>query len=197
MKMKSKHFPTEELLNLIENKLESVHQATIESHLAECSKCSKKLAELAGITGLMLKDRSFDAPEDSIKWAKNLFRTRVPKTKTSAIKKIFALLQMDISQGQVFAERSTSSSVRQMLYRADKNTLDIRVMKDDKKNTIAGQILGDDFRGCETQLRQKGKSFVATINDMNEFKFSGIESGKYRMVIRKEKIELVLDELEF
>lgn len=195
--MRSKHFPTEELLNLIENKLESVHQAVIESHLAECQKCGKQLAQLTDITGLMKKDRSYEAPQDSIKWAKNIFLTRTPKIRSSVVKKIFGILQMNLSQTQAFAERSSALPVRQMLYRADENTLDIRVIKGDKNNTIAGQILGDDFSGCETQLRQKGKSVMATINDMNEFRFSRVESGKYKMVIRKEKIELILDDLEF
>lgn len=197
MKTRFKHFPAEDLLDFMERKLEPGLQVEIENHLTDCLRCQEESKELIGLTGLMTRDRSFDAPKDSVKWIKNLFPARMPKAKPSAIKKILGILQMDLSQGQAFAERSSASSTRQMLYKADKNTLDIRVIKGDNKNTIAGQILGDDFSGCETQLRQKGKSFFATINDMNEFKFSDIESGKYRMTIKKKGIELILKDLEF
>ncbi|HSI88970.1 MAG TPA: hypothetical protein VK918_07925, partial [Pyrinomonadaceae bacterium] len=75
----------------------------------------KKIAEL------MERDGSVDAPQDSIKWAKNIFRSRMPSTAPSALRRIVALLHVDLLPGrQAFGERSAGATkARQMLFQAE------------------------------------------------------------------------------
>lgn len=194
----TKHFPIERLLDFVEGKLSGKDAASIDKHLETCSKCQKEAGSLADITKAMLSDRAEDAPGDSIQWAKNLFKTRQPIAKPSLTQRIFAILKVDLAADKpAFAERSGAAGVRQMLYESDSNTIDLRVSKRGGYSELAGQILGDDFSGCEAFLKRQGKFFTSTINELNEFKFSGLESGSYEMNIKKDKVELILQNLEF
>src|SRR5829696_5998646 len=85
------------------------------------------------IIHLMQRDESADAPADSIKWAKNIFRTRQAEPKKSLVQKIIAVLQMDLSGAQAaFGERSaTLSQTRQMLFQGGDNAIDLRISEDE------------------------------------------------------------------
>ena len=54
----------------------------------------KKIEE---IVRLMQRDDSMDAPQESVKWAKNLFRGRIAESGTSFVRRVIAVLQMDLS----------------------------------------------------------------------------------------------------
>ena len=142
------------------------------------------------IVYLMQKDNSFDAPKDAVNWSKNIFRSRAIEPKKSLLQKVFAVLQMDLSNAQpVFGERSASASkVRQMLFQADEISIDIRIANGEVK----GQILGEGFANCEINLGE----FAAKSNDLSEFKFENILTGKYSLTIKKDEKEIVIEGLE-
>ena len=51
---------------------------------------------ISEIIYLMQTDKSIDAPQDAIKWSKNIFRARAAEPKKSFVQKILAVLQMDL-----------------------------------------------------------------------------------------------------
>jgi hypothetical protein len=146
------------------------------------------------ILELMQSDDSVDAPADSVRWASNLFRTRAAQPNPSLIKRLVAVLQMEIAPNNpAFGERSaTAASVRQVLYRADDNAVDLRIEKVKKGFTIRGQVLGEGFASAKAMLSSDVKTFEATSSESSEFRFDNVPAGNYQLTIHGAKIEIEL-----
>ncbi len=146
----------------------------------------------------MRRDDSVDAPSDSVRWASNLFRTRAVEPKTSFVKKLAAVLQMEIAPNKpAFGERSASTSaVRQMLYRAGDNAVDIRIEKAKKGFSIRGQILGDGFANATIRLADDARRFDGTASDMSEFQFNNVPAGAYELTIHGSGVEITLKAID-
>ncbi len=150
------------------------------------------------IVNLMQTDKSADAPADSIEWSKNLFRARAAAPKTSFIRRVLAVLQMDLSPNKaVFGERSASApEVRQMLFGAGDNSIDLRITKANTGFTITGQILGTGFAGAEIKLTSAEKSFTSRTNELSEFKFENISKDKYNLTLTANDKEIIIKNIE-
>ncbi|MCY7374706.1 MAG: hypothetical protein LH472_01880 [Pyrinomonadaceae bacterium] len=146
------------------------------------------------IINLLQTDDSADAPPDAIRWAKNLFLTRVAAPKKSIVQRVLAVLQMDLSPNKAaFGERSASASqARQMLFQAGENALDIRIAETEKGFSLHGQILGESFANAKVQIGE----FETTANETCEFKFAEIPNGKYNLIARGGEKEIVVEDLE-
>lgn len=146
------------------------------------------------IVYLMQTDKSADAPQDSVKWAKNIFRVRISEPKKSLAQKILGVLQMDLSPDKAaFGERSASSSqTRQMLFTAGENAIDLRISETEKGLlTIQGQILSEDFANCTVNIGE----FETSSNELSEFKFTKIPAGNYDLIFKTNETEIVIENL--
>src|SRR4051794_27436243 len=66
---------------------------------------------LEHILASMREDTSIDAPADALKFAKDIFRSRVPIKEPSAIRRLVAALTMQIEPNKAaYGERSGSAS---------------------------------------------------------------------------------------
>jgi len=147
------------------------------------------------IVYLMQADKSEDAPQDSVKWAKNIFRSRVTEPKKSLARKVLAVLQMDLSPNKAaFGERSASASQsRQMLFTAGENGIDLRITETEKGFlSIQGQLLGESFAGCTVKFGE----FETRANELSEFKFREIPAGNYDLIFETDETEIVVRNLE-
>jgi hypothetical protein len=146
------------------------------------------------IINLMQLDDSVDAPRDAIKWSKNIFRSRVSEPKRSVVKKILAVLQMDLLPNKtVFGERSASATqARQMLFEADENSIDLRISETEKGFRIQGQILGEGFENAIIKLGE----LETKTNDLSEFKIENIKAGNYDLKLQTDEKEIVLENIE-
>lgn len=146
------------------------------------------------IIRLMETDESVDAPQDAISWSKNIFLTRVVEPKKSIVEKVLAVLQMDLSPNKaVFGERSASASnARQMLFQPGDASIDLRIKQEENGFSIHGQILGEGFSNGIIKLGD----FETTANEVSEFKFVKIPSGKYNLHLQKDDREIVIEELQ-
>lgn len=147
------------------------------------------------IVHLMQTDRSENAPQDSVKWAKNIFRARAAEPERSFAQKVLAVLQMDLSPNKAaFGERSASATqVRQMLFGAGENSVDLRITENEKGLlTIHGQILG---KGFENTLVKLG-TYETPANDLSEFKFTEIPAGNYDLVFQTDETEIAIENLD-
>lgn len=149
---------------------------------------------ILNILELMSRDDSVDAPADSIRWASNLFRQRAADPKPSLVKRLVASLQMEIAPNKpAFGERSASpSQVRQMLFRAGDNAIDIRVEPQARGFGIRGQILGEGFDGATVTLFSDGRKFEAALSETSEFAFDGVPADSYELTILGEGLEISL-----
>lgn len=149
------------------------------------------------IIRLMQTDDSLDAPQDSIKWARNIFRSRAAEPKASLIQKIVAVLQMDLSpQKPAFGERSAGAmQARQMLFEAGENSIDLRIKEAKGCWDIHGQILGAGFAGGTVELINDEKNYRAELTETSEFKLAGLASGNYALKCRSGETELLVEGL--
>lgn len=150
---------------------------------------------LSKIVYLMRSDKSEDAPQDSIKWAKNIFRSRVTEPKKSFAQKFLAVLQMDLSPNKAaFGERSASQAqARQMLFSAGENAVDLRITATEKGLlNVQGQILGESFADCIVKLGE----FETRANELSEFNFTDIPNGNYDLIFETGEMEIVIQDLE-
>lgn len=147
---------------------------------------------------LMERDDSVDAPADSIRWASNLFRTRAAQPKQSAIRKITAILQMELAPGKAaFGERSaTVSQTRQLLFRADVNAVDLRIEPAAKGFTVRGQILGEGHQHVEVTMSDDINAFGGWTSETGEFKFEDVPAGRYELIIRGKHAEISLKPID-
>ncbi len=150
------------------------------------------------ILRLMQTDNSVDAPLDSVKWAKNIFRSRIAEPKASLAQKIMAVLQMDLSpQKAAFGERSASAAqVRQMLFEAGENSIDLRIREAEDGWEIHGQIIGEGFAGGTIELSNEAENYRAEVTETSEFKLTGIAPGEYEFTARNNEKELAIAGLE-
>jgi hypothetical protein len=153
---------------------------------------------LQNIMDLMQRDDSVDAPADSIQWASNLFRTRAAAESPSIVKRIAAILQMDLAPNRpAFGERSASiSHARQMLFKAEDNAVDLRIEPGKKGFTIHGQVLGDGFAEATVVLSDDVHGFEGRASATSEFRFENIPTGRYELVIRGDSIEVSLKSID-
>ena len=150
------------------------------------------------IIELIRRDDSIDAPSDSIRWASNLFRTRATQPRSNLLQKIAAVLQVEIAPNKpVLGERSASvSQVRQMLFRAGDNAIDLRIEPQQKAFGIRGQILGEGFAGATVRIFNDSRSFETSANEMSEFAFDAVPPAEYQMSIQGEHYEVTLKSID-
>lgn len=147
------------------------------------------------IVYLMKTDDSIDAPGDSVKWAKNIFRAHSVQPKKSIVQKVLATLQINLSPNTaVFGERSSASAAkaRQMLFQAGDNAVDLRIGKSGKNFALRGQVLGGGFANCDVKLG----NFAAIANELSEFSLFDVPTGRYDLTLRSGSAEITIKNLE-
>lgn len=128
----------------------------------------------------MQSDKSVDAPADSIKWAKNLFATRAAVPKASALQRIKAILQIDLSPGKAaFGERSGAGTERQMLFNAGSLMIELRISGSAKKRSVRGQVIGTIDAESTIELISEAENYTAKVNELGEFTIEAAAPGIY------------------
>lgn len=145
----------------------------------------------------MKSDRSIDAPADSIKYAKNLFRTRVAEPRQTLVRRVLGVLRVDLAPGTAaFGERSaTAGKARQMLYESGDIAVDLRIMPDGKEFEIRGQILGLGFEHSDVEIRNDLATGKTRTDKLSEFRLVGLPAGEYSLRIRNSDTEIVIDKI--
>lgn len=153
-------------------------------------------AKLDRIIGRMRLDDSVDAPLDSIKYAKNLFRTR-DVSKSTLVRRVLAALRVDLTPGSAaFGERSgTAEKARQMLYESGDIAVDLRISPAEKDFEIRGQILGDGFENCAVEIKNTLATGNTTTDELSEFRLIGLPTGQYTLFIRNLETEVVIENI--
>ena len=149
---------------------------------------------LEHILQLMREDTATDAPADALKFAKDVFRTRVTRKEPSAIRRFVAALSMELAPNKpAFGERSGSASAaRQLLFEAGDAAIDLRIERIGKSFSIRGQVLGIDLTGGTAVLSNDGGSFDESITD-GQFHFRSLPDGEYWLTLGNESEEIVIN----
>ena len=140
---------------------------------------------LGHIVRRMQADRSIDAPADSRKYAKDLYRTRHTQRDVSRIKKFIAVLTADLAPGRAaFGERSAAGAqARQMLFEAGENAVDLRLTRTAQGFDVRGQVFGPGAESGEVQIKGEKFSNTTMLNDMSGFLMAGVPAGSYELTV--------------
>lgn len=137
------------------------------------------------IISLMQTDDSVDAPQDAIKWSKNIFRTRAVEPKKSLVEKIVAVLQIDLSKNQTaFGERfSGVKDLKQIFVEAGEYAVDLRIKKAEKGWNLHGQVLGEIAPKSVIRFEGRDSSFEAEIDEFGGFLCQTDSLENYKLLI--------------
>jgi hypothetical protein len=164
----------------------------------ELYRSSKMSGNIEKIISLMERDDSVDAPSDSIKWAKDIFRSRVAAKSPGIVRRLIAILAAEIlPDSPVFGERSASaSSERQLLYTASDIGIDLRIAKAGKRYKIRGQLVSSELPGLAAEFAGEGVKHVSGLDDIGGFAFDGVGSGEYSLTIGNGEIEITVPSIK-
>ena len=164
------------------------------SHLAECGECSETLQQLKRTFALMQTDTAEDAPRDVLFRAISLFQ---PVQKGSLVRRIMAVLSFDsLTAAPAFGTRSGATEVRQLIYSAEQNDIDLHISVTDNKWIIAGQLLGERCTDGEVIIEGENITLSTRLDDSCEFKLPAVPSGDYKLRLRLSDIEVEVPRIE-
>ncbi len=144
----------------------------------------------------MLADRSTDAPAGAIKYAKDLYRTRVAEPKASVLQRVMAVMKVDLAPNRAaFGERSAGTGqARQVLFDTGDNAVDLRIAAVDKGFDIRGQVLGSGSEDGAVELVGKAASASGKLAN-GTFRLGAVPAGVYSLSIRCGGKEIFIDKL--
>ena len=149
------------------------------------------------IVSRMQTDLSTDAPADALKYVKGLFRTRVPEPRASLVRRVLAVMSVDLAPNRAaFGERSgTGGTARQVLFESGDNAVDLRITAAGAGFEIRGQILGDGFENGHVTIAGNLKTIDTEINAAGEFKLPELPSGDYSITVRGTDAEIFIEQI--
>ena len=188
----SNHLTFEQLTDLAENR---APQASIDSaHLIACHQCSELFEQLQYAFSVMRTDTDEDAPRDVLFQAINVFQ---PARKVSLATRILAALSFDsLTAEPAFGTRSASTEVRQLIFTAAGNDIDLHISPAGNSWIIAGQLLSESCEDGEVAIEGENVSLSTRLNESCEFKLPAVPSGDYTLRLRFSDIEVEVPRIE-
>jgi hypothetical protein len=193
------HVPVSQLADYVEGRLPPDKRVDLETHLAICSRCSNRLAELERLIGRMRADASEDAPDSVIDRAIRLFQSRTePESASSGFRKrIMAMLHFDsIGLAPALGVRSEKPGARQMLFHAGADEIDLRIEPAGQGWLLSGQILGESGAGGVAVLQGSEGTTEATLNELSEFILPPVPKGIYKLTLNLTNVDVEIEELK-
>ncbi|HEY6802522.1 MAG TPA: hypothetical protein VI306_02985 [Pyrinomonadaceae bacterium] len=188
----SNHLTFEQLTDLAEQR--ELQTSLDSSHLTSCHECTETLEQLQHTFSLMRTDTDKDAPRDVLFQAINVFQ---PARKVSLARRILAVLSFDsLTAEPAFGTRSGSTDVRQLIFTAEENDIDLHISSTDNKWIISGQLLSEGCKDGEVAIEGENISLSTKINEACEFKLPAVPSGDYTLRLRLSDIEVEVPRLE-
>ena len=180
----------ENLIAFLDGQLASDQSESVATHIASgCSRCEQSRAFYEQVSSLAATDDSIEPPVWLTKQAIRLFASK--RTQPGLVARlqqtVAALLFDSFAQPQVADVRSSATTNRQLLYRADNYSIDLQILLADQANAgVMGQILhSDDMRfesvaNIPVGLAQNQQTILTTLtNEKGEFTLQAVEFGDY------------------
>jgi hypothetical protein len=191
----------EDLLGLIQGRLEGGTKTEIENHLPTCSSCEEKRRWLSQMLDLTATDESFDFPEDVIHWSVAQFKAASANA-PSRIQILAKLVFDNLQPAQAIEVRSAAppAGTRQMLYNAGNYDVDIRIeqLPDVDSFHLIGQIMaagntGSSLEGLIIRLTGRARDASAVTDARGMFHLRSIKPGEYDLIITVPEGDVVIN----
>lgn len=150
---------------------------------------------LEKIISLIERDDSIDAPQDSLRWAKNLFAVRA--TEPSTLRRWVAVLVSELAPGRpAFGERSAAAGkARQLLYQAGDAAVEVEITPRGRAFEVKGQFLGEFQEGSAAVLSSGESRLECGLSELGGFTFEKVAKGNYDLIVRTDAGEFAVEGL--
>jgi hypothetical protein len=198
MKNPSQHVSFAGLADLAESGAQTQERTKSSEHISNCEHCAAEFERVKQVINVMRDDISEDAPRDVIARVVNLFGQRAESSEPLLLRSIVAALSFDsFAAAPAFGVRSGQATLRQLIYSAEENDLDLRIAAEGDSWTVSGQVLGANCAGGSIELQDQGRpSASAILNDLCEFTLSPVPSGTYRLRLLMANSEVEIPSLD-
>ena len=182
-----RHLSIETLIDQIENKADVAALARTNQHLSECERCQANAGEFSQLLTFLNSDATNEPPADLLEWGIQLFQPilRPIESKTSKVLTIAKLVFDSFEQPAPVGIRYVGSVPRQLLFRAGKVDVDVRIESGDDRVSLAGQVLSESERFFEnTPVRLESHGVVrykTQTNPVGEFLFDEVPQDTYHL----------------
>jgi hypothetical protein len=193
----------ENLIAYLEGDSDKAARQAVHAHLdSGCSKCEAERGWYEQVKAITAGDDLVEPPPWVLRRAIKLFETQSQRESFGArASRIIADLVFDSLATTSFAgARSTTAAERQLLYRADRYSIDLQLADAGEMHShLTGQILRDgeikfeSVAGVQLNLTRDGQTMLSTTtNRFGEFSIASIESGNYDLHIRTNEISITV-----
>jgi hypothetical protein len=189
----SPHLSLETLADVAEDRASAETLQAAETHVLVCETCNATLQSLRRLIFMMKSDTAADTPRDVLMSALRIFTPAKP----ARLPRIVAILTFDSRAATpAYGMRSIHTASRQLLYTAPETALDLRVTVENEECKLAGQVIRDNCAGAQIELSSATGTVTTQLNELCEFSFPAIPSGKYSLRVRMPDVEIEIPELE-
>lgn len=172
------HFDDEIWINFIRGTIDDSSRKAMEEHLhSHCTECTSALADWKLLAETAHADLAYAPPEQLVRMVKQEFSIQKPRTEVPGL--IAQIIFDTASQPAVAGVRSAAVTSRQLVFRANEITIDLRFdfdMAPQKNIAVVGQILrgnqGWDARVPVLLFNENGAILAETeTTEFGEFQF--------------------------
>lgn len=191
-----KHPEFEKLIGKFEDSLPKREAEEISRHLIECEQCAAEARKLSDFYSYIKADKSEEVPQATTAKLLNIFRgkkTATAKKRTFSIKLLAKLVFDDWETA--LSERYAAADNRQLLFRADKFELDLRLVFFGGKCLLSGQVFPDCGESATVEILSENTRETVSLNDYCEFTFSPLEEGIYKIRFSFAEIAIEIENL--
>jgi hypothetical protein len=184
-----RHLSVGTLIDQIENKADAAALAETNQHLSECERCQNNAGEFSQLLTFLNNDATNEPPADLLEWGIQLFQPvlRPTESKTSKVLRVAKLVFDSFEQPAPVGIRYVGSVPRQLLFRAGKVDVDVRIESGDDRVSLAGQVLSESERFFEnTPVRLESHGVVrykTQTNPVGEFLFDEVPQDTYHLSV--------------
>lgn len=196
MNIFSPHLSIEQLTDLADGHLPAEAAQKFQGHLTRCNQCTRQLAELRRLIGLMRTDTGLDAPPALIARVVEAFTRQIPAQLPQPFQRVIASLLFDSVQltPSLGVRAGAAGAARQMLFSAGEVTIDLRIVPAGEAWAVSGQVLG--LSASVSQVEMRGATIArSTLNELSEFALPPLPSGDYQFALRLADTEIGIETL--
>jgi len=181
------HLKPENALDLLEKRLDKVHELSWNQHLQGCKDCAKILDQWRELRSGLKRSHLRSAPNDDLRQAELLFRS-APEPGASKLRRVLAAVIFDSFLEPALAGARGSGTSRQLVLHSEILDIHVKIWGEHGHRQLMGQLMlhtNDRFgEQVHCHLLQKGKRVdTTTIEDLGEFHFTRVPDGELTLEI--------------
>jgi predicted anti-sigma-YlaC factor YlaD len=187
-----KHFSSEEWIDFVNQVVSARKKQEMEEHLGKgCKRCSKTLSVWQRVRRTAQTEGNYQPPNDLVRIAKAAFAGSLFAEQRKRTHNLVEVLFDSFLQPVFDGARSSSTGIRQMLYRADPFQIDLQleVQPGGRSVVVTGQLLNLNHpetvgRGVPVMLSNLHGGVVQTVtNQFGEFRETIETSGDLEVMV--------------